>query len=437
MRSPTGSSRISLATLGPLFALIAGFGTGLLAHGSANPVLAGIVETADALGTLWVNGLRMLVIPFMMVLLVLAVAGLADLRTFGRLGVNAVATHVGLMTAGAAFAISIFLAIGPEVADGEVPQGTAAGAGSDVPAPLSIADWISSLVPANVFRAASEDAIVPLIIVSILFGLALSRISPARRDLLLEGIGAVKDTIQVLLKGIVALMSVGVFGIAVKAGATHGPDLLSDFVAYIGIISMILLLFTALLFGFMLVVSHHPARRLLQSLGPAHVLAASTRSSLMCLPLLAEGARQHLRIEDRITGFVLPLSNSTFRLNRALSNPVDLLFLAYLYGIPMQAETVGLFVLAVMITNFGSPGLPSAGLFTAAPLYVAAGIPMEGVVLLKAIDVIPDIFKTICNVTGDMAVLLVATRLEGSVARQPAWQSERGDESRHVHEKLT
>lgn len=414
MINPSNKRRFYILTLGPLLGLVVGFGLGFLAHANSHPALQWLLAVAEPVGTLWINALRMIVIPFMLVLLIVAVASVSRGKTVGKLGSTALLVHVGLMVLGAGFAVTIFQFFIPAITPAPQLAETFAETGP-VPAPQadaspSLVGWIEHLVPSNLFQAAVDEAIIPLIVVALLFGFALRQISEERKQLLLGVFRGLRETFEVLIRWVLAVMTVGVFAVSLSVGAQTGPGVLKNFLAFIGGLSLILLGFTLVLYVVMGVVGRGRIKTLARALWPAQVMAASTRSSLVCLPVLAESARKHLRIPEAVSGFVLPLSNSTFRLNRGLSTPLNFIFLAHFYGLPADAGTVALFVLAAVLTNFSSPGLPSAGLFTTAPLYLAAGIPLEGVVMLKAIDAIPDVFKTICNVTGDMTVLFLTDR---------------------------
>lgn len=146
---------------------------------------------------------------------------------------------------------------------------------------------------------------------------------------------------------------------------------------------------------------------------PAQLVAVSTRSSLASLPALVEGARDRLALSAAARGFVLPLAAATFKINRTTSSTIKLLFMAHLYGIALEPTQIITFVLTVVILSFSSLGLPGGGTaFKTLPAYLAAGMPIEAVVLLEAVDVIPDIFKTLANTTGYMTTAVVLDRGE-------------------------
>jgi Na+/H+-dicarboxylate symporter len=146
---------------------------------------------------------------------------------------------------------------------------------------------------------------------------------------------------------------------------------------------------------------------------PAQLVAASTRSSLASLPALVDGGTRALGLSEAATGFLLPLSVSTFKLNRTLSAVLKVLFLAHVFGIDIPPARMAAFIATVVILSFTALGVPGGGgAFKTLPAYLAAGVPLEGIIILEAADAIPDIFKTVLNVTGDLAVAVLLTRGE-------------------------
>jgi Na+/H+-dicarboxylate symporter len=114
-----------------------------------------------------------------------------------------------------------------------------------------------------------------------------------------------------------------------------------------------------------------------------------------------------------VTGFVLPLSVSTFKVNRTISSTTKLLFLAHVFAVPLGAAELATFLVTALILSFSSVGVPGGGsAFRTLPAYLAAGVPIEGIVILEAVDTIPDIFKTLTNVTGDMSAATILSRTE-------------------------
>lgn len=177
--------------------------------------------------------------------------------------------------------------------------------------------------------------------------------------------------------------------------------------------------FTLVLYVIVALLGRVSIRRFAQAVAPAQFVAISTRSLLASLPALIVGAEQRLKLPSAITGFVLPLSVSTFKVNRTISSIVKLLFPARFYDVALTPMQMTVFVLMVIILSFSSPGVPSGGGIRTIPAYLALGIPIEGVLMFDAVEVIPDIFKTLLNVTGDMTTAIIVSRIAGIPAALP------------------
>ena len=126
---------------------------------------------------------------------------------------------------------------------------------------------------------------------------------------------------------------------------------------------------------------------------------------------MVEGARDRLRLPSAGTDFVLPLSVAVFKVNRPISSIVKLFIVAQEYGVPLRFTTIMIFLITVIIISFGTAGIPQSGPgLKTMPAYLAAGVPIEGVIVLEAVEAIPDIFKTVLNVTGNMTAATLLTR---------------------------
>jgi proton glutamate symport protein len=155
------------------------------------------------------------------------------------------------------------------------------------------------------------------------------------------------------------------------------------------------------------------------------VVAVSTRSSLAALPALVAGASAQLGLAAAATDFILPLSVSLFRIGTVMANPIKLLFLAHVYGVALRPEIIAMFVATEVVFSLSAAGIPNGGGagsgFRMIPVFVAAGIPVEGVLMLDAVETIPDIFETLANVTGQMSMATLLTRRHArlNIAPQP------------------
>jgi len=207
------------------------------------------------------------------------------------------------------------------------------------------------------------------------------------------------------------LTPIAVFALVLELSLTIWTDALGFLLFYVLAVSGWMLVVSGVLYPVSAILGRVPLRTLAKGLAPAHWVAVSTRSSLASLPALIEGGREHLRFPSSITGFVLPLCSSLFKLSTVTAEPVRYLFLAHVFGLELTLPQTATFLVTLIILSFSGVGVPRGGSgFDTLPAYAAAGIPIEGLVLVVAVDTVPDIAKTIINVTGHMSVATLASR---------------------------
>ncbi|NBB76784.1 MAG: cation:dicarboxylase symporter family transporter [Bacteroidetes bacterium] len=410
---------------GSLIGLALGLILGIVAKQADSGLLVSFSESLLPAGVLWINALRMLVIPLIVAYIVTAIASFSEIKSTFRIGGSAVLIHLVLICSG----IALLTAMMPPVVSlfQVTPEITEALSSQSINIPLpgrdgnagGALDSIANLLPQNLFSAAANEDIFPLVIATILFSLALTRVSVKSRKIIVGFFDALIEALHVLIGWILMAMPFAVFILIFSMSTTAGTQLLSALVFFV-IAYVCLSVFLIFLFYIITpILGKVSFRSFAQGLIPAQTVAVGTRSSMASLPALIEGARDRLKLPEQVFGLVMPLSVSMFKMNKAVSGPLQLFFLAHIYGIQLDALTVLLFLLGYILFSFIEPGIPSGARFTALPLYLAAGIPIEGYVILKTVDAIPDIFKTLLNVTEDMSVAVIVTRFLPGAATVP------------------
>lgn len=406
---------LNLVTARVLLALLAGLALGAGAGASGAPSVVAVALGLEPVGTLWTNAIRMTVIPLVVALVVTGVAEHADLRRIGRLGGFAVPVFVGLLLAGGLFTLAVAplsidrLAVTPQAIE-SLRSSVAAPA---APAPMpSLAQRLLDTVPANPVKAAADGAMLPIVVFTLIFAIALTRLEPARREPVVRLFQAVGDTMLTIVRWVLAVAPIGIFALALALGARMGAAAAGALLHYVLTLSAVMLAFTLLLYPVATLLGRVSIRTFAAAAAPAQAVAFSSRSSLAALPALIAGARERLGASPAITGFVLPLGVSVFRVNVPLAWVVGALFLGKLYGVELGlGALLGLVVTSTLI-SFSVPGIPSASLFLLAPVLVELGLPAEGAGILIAVDAIPDMFKTTANVTAHMTAAVVLAKRE-------------------------
>jgi len=251
---------------------------------------------------------------------------------------------------------------------------------------------------------------LPLVIFCILFGLATLSIATELREALARFFQAVSESMLTLVRWLIALAPIGVFTLVLPVAARMGTTAVGAVGYYIVVTSALLCIQTIALYPIASVFGGVSVQCFARAVFPAQAIAFSSRSSLASLPGLLEGAEENLQCSTEITGFVLPLAVSVFKPNTPIIWLTGAYFVAQIYGVSLGPADIALIVTAAVLLSFSSPGIPLGGLLLLAPVLASAHLPIEGLGILLAVDLIPDTFKTIANVTGDMAVATILSR---------------------------
>lgn len=399
-----------------LVALVAALICGIAIAASRNASLLRAVDFIVPVGTLWVNAIRMTVIPLVVSLVITAVASASDIKAIGRLGGRTLLVFV-LLLAGTAvvvmpFGPALFRLLPQRLGAPQLPPGAAEAAGELAAGGQSqtFAAWVTSLLPSNPIAAAASGAMMPLILFTLLFALAVASSSPPTRTTLTRFFQALGEAMLTLVRWVVMLAPIGVFALVLPLATHAGTALAGAIGFYVVAYSVGCLLVTLLLYPVVRIVARIPMRRFGRAALPSQLIAFSSSSSIASLPALVESAERGLELSPTTAGFVLPLAVSTFKIAAPLSWTVGALFVGWFYGIPLHTGGLAMIAFAAIFLAFAVPGIPRGAFIMLTPLFLAIGLPAEGIGLLIAVDAIPDAFSTVLNVTGDLAAAALVAR---------------------------
>lgn len=394
----------------PLHVFVA-FVAGLLAGSAFGAGSA--LRFIEPVGTLWINAIRMPIIPLIVALIIAGVAGTQDTRAVGAITGRALLTFLTLLS----FAVVCATLLAPVLLSGMSldPASTealraSATSSAVTPPPLSFADWLVNLVPVNPVRAAADGALLPLVVFSLLYGIALTRVTDERRRLQVAFFQGIADALIGIMRWVLALAPLGIFALAYVLGARVGLPAASAVAWYMIATCLAVIMSIIVLYALMVTVGRLPLRPLIAALLPAQMIALSTRSSLAALPALIDGVQTKLHLPQRVTAVVLPLAAAVFKINAAVTWSFGAVFVARLYGIDLWWGDLAIFAVATVLLSLATPGIPSGGFFVQAPLYAAIGLPVEGLGILIAVDLVIDMFKTVANITGFAAATALVAR---------------------------
>ncbi|MEL7216867.1 MAG: cation:dicarboxylase symporter family transporter [Pseudomonadota bacterium] len=394
---------IRLPVLMTFAALVVGLGLGVALAGGGLPEW--LRETIALIGTLWLRALQMTIIPLVASLLVLGIAQMIGAARAGSAAVKFLALVFGVLIAGGIFtALAMPLVLGaipiPEAAAGflaEVPDGE-----QQVPGAL---DFLASLVAPNMIAAAAETAMLPLTIFFALFAVAIAKLPEDQSERLLSFFHALANAMLMIIGWVLWLAPLGVLALAFGVGLRSGGGAFAALAHYILVVSA--------MGGFILVLAYVLAwllggvspLRFASALVPAQAVAISTQSSLASLPAMLDSSTR-LGLRERTSEFVLPLAVAIFRATSVALNLAVALYVAALAGIEVSLPLIAVGIAVAVIISIGSVSLPGSISFVVSigPIALAMGVPIEPLALLVAVEMLPDIMRTLANVTMNVAV---------------------------------
>ena len=393
-----------------LISLALGLVAGIALAEAAPPWLPSLVGVAEPIGNLWLDGLRMTVVPLVFSLLVTGIASTAAQALAGRLAMRSLWVFIVLMLLSGLFGVAV---VGgmlqmwpiPAAAAEAMRAGIAGVDASVVPPPASLAVWLHAILPQNPIKAAADGEMLPLVVFALIFGFAVARIERAQGPRLSTWFQALVNALLVMVEWVILVAPIGVFALALVLGARAGVAAAGALAHYVLLIVVVQVLIIALIYPLVAVLARIPVRRFARAVAPAQAVATSTQSSLASLPAMIESC-QALHVPAPVTALVMPMAVSLFRFTGPVANVGVVVYSAALFGVHLSAGQIVAGALLAPLMSQAAVGLPGqVSFFTSiAPICLAMGVPVGALPLLLAVETIPDIFRTIGNVTADVAV---------------------------------
>jgi Na+/H+-dicarboxylate symporter len=395
-----------------MVALAAGLGCGLLQYALLpEAVNEGVIRWVhDPLGDIFLNGIRMLVVPLVLVSLTLGTAAIGDLKKLGRIGGKVMALYLGTT------AIAITLGYG-------LAQLIHPGRGLSIPVEASfeakskpfVMDIIVDIVPTNPFLGMVEGKMLQVIFIAILAGLSIASLGekadPVKR--VLESADAI---IQKMVWFVMMFAPFGVFGLLAKVVASEGLEVFIPLIKYMANILGGMGLHVAVTYSLVLVLFArlNPVRFFLNA-WPAIVVAFSTASSNATLPVTMRVSEERNGTDESIHSFTLPLGATVNMDGTAFMQGCATVFIAEVYGIPLSTGDFLTVVLMATLASIGTAGVPGAGLIMLSMVLHEVGLPLEGIGIILGVDRVLDMCRTAVNVCGDLAATAVVSKSEGAL----------------------
>jgi proton glutamate symport protein len=379
-----------------------------------------IIDGADIVGSVWLNALQMTVVPLVVALLVTGIAQTAAAANAGKLAARAVITMMVILWCSsimAALVLPLLMKMFP------MPAGAAdalreALTGADKPGPVPpLGDFLRAMIPTNPVASAANSAILPLIIFTAIFAFAVTKVEEAKRKYLTGFFEALAETMVVMIGWVLALAPIGVFALAMVVGAKAGTAALGALLHYVLVLSALGVIVWIASFGLAVIGARQKFVPFFRASMQAQAVAISTQSSLASLPAMLKGV-QALGVPAARADVVLPIAVAIFRATGPAMNFGVALYIAHWFGIELTPFQIAIGIAAGATTTLGAVSLPGSISFysSIAPICLAMGVPVAPLGLLVAVETFPDIFRTLGNVTMDMAVTATVARDDASIS---------------------
>lgn len=381
-----------------------------------------LYEIFDFVGTMFINALKMLIVPLIMSSIIVGVAGIGSSGNLGRLGGKTLGFYV--VTTLSAILVGLLLVnlVQPGIVDGEPARDLLAldadtddliarvgdkGAGD-------VVEIFKRMVPENVVNAAARGEMLGIIFFCLLFGYFMTRLEHDYAEPLFKFWNAVFQVMMLMTEWVMMFAPIGVFGLVARVVAKTGFDAAGPLISFALVVAVALAFHMLVTLPILLrLLGKVSPRGMLRTMSPAMLTAFSTASSSATLPITMDCLEKGAGVSNRISSFVLPLGATVNMNGTALYECVAAMFIAQAYGLQLDVLTQFSVVLIALVTSIGVAGIPSASLVAIAIILAAVGLPMEAIAILFVFDRILDMARTSVNVFGDACCAIIIAHLEG------------------------
>ena len=420
--SDSEKPRTNRSSLWVLAALFAGLAMGALIANAGDLWREPVVRLASTVGGLWLDALKMTVIPLIIALLVTGIVGGADAARAGGVAGRSFAWFFVVLTGSAilgAFAMIGLINLFPlpvEAANALRSGLSGVDANAATASIPTLEDFIKGVIPTNPIAAAANDKILPLVIFTALFAFAVTRIDPVQQRTIANFFQAIEKAMLVLIGWVLWLAPVGVFGLAVAVGAGAGGAAFGAVLHYVLLASAIGVIVMLAGYAIAVFAAGWSVGQFFRAMIPSHTVAISTQSSLATLPAMLKAAKD-LGVPESNRDVSLPLAVALFRASGPAVNIAVAVYIAYWLQIDLTPWNLAAGIAVASVASYWAVSLPGALSFVTsiAPIALVMGLPIEPLALLIAVEVIPDIFRTLSNVTMDVAVTGAVARRERDI----------------------
>ncbi len=386
-------------------------------------------------GTMFVNALKMLVVPLVFFSLICGVCGIGDIRMLGRVGGKSFALY--MMTTAIAIATAIIIAVTFGIGKGMNQATDAAFTGKESP-PLS--QVLIDIIPKNPIASMANGDMLPIIFFAILVGISMLIVGTKAKSFV-EGAEIANEIMMKMVTIVMSVAPYAVFALIAKAVATLGLGLLASLAGYVGVLvgALMFHLFVTLMIVLKVFSGLSPAM-FLKKIRNVQVFAFSTASSNATIPVTMRTVTERFGVNNSVASFTVPFGATINMDGTAIMQGVATVFIANVYGVELGIGGYLTVILMSVLASIGTAGVPGVGLIMLSMVFTQVGLPVEGIGLVLGVDRLMDMIRTAVNVSGDATVSSIVAKSEGKLDLSVYQDPEAGvldtDEEIHIDETV-
>ena len=361
-------------------------------------------------GKLFVNALKMMVVPLVLFSLICGVCGIGDIRLLGRIGTKAFVLYI--FTTAIAIATGILLAAGLGIGEGMNAVTETVFTGKDSP-PLS--EVLINIVPSNPISAMATGEMLAIIFFAILCGVGMLMVGKKAQPVV-EFVELLNEVMMKMVTIIMALAPYAVFCLLAKAIGSLGLDLLVKLIGYVAVLISVLLFHLFVTLQVILkIFSGLSSMTFLRKMRNVQVFAFSTSSSNATIPVTLRTVTERLGVKNSVASFTVPFGATINMDGTAIMQGVATVFIANVYGVDLGFGGYLTVILMSVLASIGTAGVPGVGLIMLSMVFAQVGLPIEGIGLILGVDRLLDMIRTAVNVSGDAVVSVIVAKSEGQL----------------------
>ena len=363
----------------------------------------------EVVGKLFVNSLKMLVVPLVFCSITVGITSLGNLSLMGRVGLKAIIIY--LLTTAFAITLALIFAIFIEPGQGYEIDSSIQFSAKEAP---SLSSVLTSIVPSNPILAMADGEMLQIILFAIILGIAIT-ITGNKAESFKKGIISLNEIMMSMVTIIMKFAPLGVFCLIAKTFATQGIDMIIPLASYFFTVTIVLILHVLLTYSaFLKLIGKVSPFLFLKKMRTAILFAFSTASSNATIPVTLNTVEKRLGVDKSVASFTVPLGATINMDGTAIMQGVATVFIASVYMVDLTIGDYLTVILTATLASIGTAGVPGVGLIMLTMVLTQVGLPVEGVALIIGIDRLLDMMRTAVNITGDSMVSLITSKSEKS-----------------------